>query len=310
MKFAILLFPVLLLTGCGSLRPGAFAPITNGVPEDTTVTQVVKKIHPDGRAAEPLSAFFGLDSALPRGLNWFAGEDFAGKDGMPVVFSHELDFSTLQAGDFKITTESGKVRKPSFVTLAPADDVGELRTVLLVGEYGSIEDQPARVELVGNLLSKDGEVNFKGRSVEVVRLEDGPSIALAQVAPEGEWRIGQRATRGPGGGSGCHPATKQVVRVTWEGGITKPGGKEVDERERLLYKVVVLKPDGTTAEVTPFAIADLKDGDNNHLLCLDVDGVPQSVSFPAGHVTDPREDLNPKTDATVIPKKGDGGAGN
>ena len=40
-------------------------------------------------------------------------------------------------------------------------------------------------------------------------------------------------------------------------------------------------------------------GDNNHELCLDVTGTPQSVYFPAGHLTDPREDLNPETMITI-----------
>ena len=110
-------------------------------------------------------------------------------------------------------------------------------------------------------------------------------------------------TRGPGGGSGCPPETRQAIRVTWEGGITKPGGKEVGDKERLLYKVIVLDGDGTKAEVTPFAIADMGDSDNNHRLCLDVDGAPLSVSFPAGHLTDPREDLNPKTTIAITPKE-------
>ena len=218
---------------------------------------------------------------------------------MPVVFSHELDMSTLQAGDFRVITESGRVGEIHFVTLAPANDLGELRTVLLVGEYGSIDDQPVEVEIVGNLLSIDQEVNFKGKSVGVVRLEKGPSLAFAKVLPMNKWRVGQKATFGPGGGSGAHPDTRQAVLVTWEGGITKPGGGEVDDKERVLYKLIVLKPDGTLDEVTPFAIADLRDGDNNHMLCLDVDGIPQSVSFPAGYVTDPREDLNPDTTIEV-----------
>jgi hypothetical protein len=290
---------LLLVTGCGSLRPGALNDLIDDTPEDTTTTEVVNELHSDGRAAELLSAFFGLDSALPNRLNWFANQKFGDKDGMPVVFSHELDFSTLQAGDFKVTRESGKVGEVSFMTLAPANDLGEFRTVLLVGEYGSIDDQPVEVEIVGNLLSIDQEVNFKGKSVGVVRLEEGPSMVLAQVIPKNEWRVGQRATFGPGGGSGAHPDTKQAIRITWEGGITKPGGGEVDDKERLLYKLIILNPGGVLAEVTPFAIADLKDGDNNHMLCLDVDGIPQSVSFPAGYVTDPREDLNPDTTIEV-----------
>ena len=124
-------------------------------------------------------------------------------------------------------------------------------------------------------------------------------MVFAKVVPKNEWALGKKATKLPGDGSGCPPGTRQAIRITWEGGITKPGGAEIDDEERLLYKVVVLKGDGSTAEVKPFAIADMGDGDNNHLLCLDVDGIPQSVSFPAGHVTDPREDLNPKTTIAV-----------
>ena len=252
-----------------------------------------------------LSAFYGLDSSLPRVLNRFIHREVGGKDGLPVVFSHEVDPGTLQAGDFRITRASGKTGELTCVTLAPANDLGELRTVLLVGEYGSIDDQPVKVEIVGNLLSKDQEVNFRGKSVAVIPLEAGPEMVLAQVVPESEWEVGKEATRLPlGGGSGCPPETKQVVRVTWQGGVTKPGGAEIDDKERLLYKVIVLDGDGTKAEVTPFAIADMGDSDNNHRLCLDVDGAPLSVSFPAGHLTDPREDLNPKTTIAITPKEG------
>ena len=286
-------------------RPPVFADLTNDNQEDTTETSVTNTLHSDGRRAELLSAFYGLDSTLPRALNVFIHKETGGKDGMPVIFSHELDPATMQAGDFKVTKASGEVGELTCVTLAPADDMGEWRTVLLVGEYGSIDDQPVKVEIVGNLLSKDGEVNFRGMSVGVIPLEDGPSMALAQVIPKKEWEVGKKASALPvGGGSGCPPETKQAVRVTWQGGITKPGGAEIDDKERVLYKVTVLKPDGTTTEVTPFAIADMGDSDNNHRLCLDVEGIPQSVTFPAGHVTDPREDLNPETSIKVFTKDG------
>ena len=52
-------------------------------------------------------------------------------------------------------------------------------------------------------------------------------------------------------------------------------------------------------ELVPFAIGDLGDGDNNHELCLDRSGLPQRVDFPAGLLTDPREDLNPDTSITI-----------
>ncbi len=282
-------------------RPLRFDHLTDDTTSDTTVSDVTNTLHPDGREAKLLSAFFGLDNALPNALNQFIHREMGGNDGMPVVFSHELDVDTLQAGDFKVTTESGKLGRMVCVTLAPADDLGEWRTVLLAGEFGNLGNQPVKVEIVGNLLSKNGEVNFRGLSVPVIPLEDGPSMVMAKVIPEVEWEVEKEPTGLPlGGGSGCPPETKQVVRVTWEGGVTKPSGAEIDDVERQLYKVVVLNEDGSTSAVTPFAIADKRDGDNNHRLCLDVEGAPQSVSFPAGHVTDPRRDLNPETFVEVI----------
>ena len=156
------------------------------------------------------------------------------------------------------------------------------------------------MEIVGNLLSMDNSVNFKGASIDVTPLEDGPSLILAKVVPENELETGKAATPLPwGGGSGCPEGTVQVVRVTWAGGVTKPGGDDIDEKERVQYKVTVMQEDSSLVEVTPFAVADLGDGDNNHRLCLDVAGTPQSVYFPEGYMTDPREDLNPETSIVI-----------
>ena len=267
---------------------------------DTTVTNITTNRDSQGQQAMLLSAFYGLDDDLPRAANFVICEGAAGKDGMPVIFSHEIDVSTMQAGDFKITTGSGKTGEIKCVTLAPADDKGEFRTALLVGHYGSIDDQPAKVEVIGNLLSIDNTMNFKGASIDVTALEDGPTLVWAEVVPKNERDIGKVATPLPfGGGSGCPIGTKKVVRVTWSGGVTKPGGDEIDDVERVQYKITVLLEDGSKTEVTPFALADLGDGDNNHELCLDVTGTPQSVYFPAGYLTDPREDVNPETMITI-----------
>jgi hypothetical protein len=215
---------------------------------------------------------------------------------MPVIFTHEIDVTTMQAGDFRVTSASGKVGEILAVTLAPADDKGELRTALLAGSYGSIDDQPVKVEIVGNLLSIDGTLNFKGASIDVTPLEAGPSMVWAEIVPEEDWDLGKEASPlAWGGGSGAPEGTKQVVRVTWNGGVTKPGAQEIDDAERVQYKVTVLLEDGSRIRVTPFALADLGDGDNNHELCLGVTGTPISVYFPAGFMTDPREDLNPET---------------
>ena len=295
----------LVIAGCSKVEQyrllREYKPVlSNASPMDTTVTHVTATRDSRGRHAVLISAFFGLDDALPKVADRGIWPGAGGKDGMPVIFSHEIDYTTMQVGDFRVTTASGKVGEIVAVTLAPADDKGELRTALLAGSYGSIDDQPARVEIVGNLLSIDGTLNFKGASVEVTLLEAGPTMVWAEVVPEDEWDTGKEASPLPwGGGSGAAEGTKQVVRVTWSGGVTKPGGDEVDVVERVQYKVTVLLENGSKIEVTPFALGDLGDGDNNHELCLDVVGTPQSVYFPAGYLRDPRGDLNPETTIAI-----------
>ena len=275
--------------------------LADWTPEDTTVTDVTTTVDPGGREATLLSAFFGLDNRLPLPANLGICKGAAHMDGMPVIFSHELDLESMQAGDFEVRTEAGKVGEITCVTLAPADNPGEWRTVLVVGELGSFEDQPARVRIVGNLLSKGRTVNFIGSEVDVVRLEEGPSLTWAESVPEAEWNLSQPSTRPPwGGGDTCPQGTRQVIRVTWEGGVTLPGGAEVDDTVRRAYSVTVRDAEGGRRDVKPFALGDMGDGDNNHLLCLDVVDPAVSVHFPAGLVTDPNEDLNPETRQTVL----------
>ena len=274
---------------------------------DTTETDITNTRHADGLDAELISAFFGLDNTLPRGAaDRVACEGAGGADGMPVIFSHEIDIKTLDPGDFRVTMASGAIGEVTCLTLEPAYDSGELRTALLAGEFGSSDDQPATVDIVGNILSLDGTVNFKGASVNVTPLESGPTIVFAEIVPESKWQLGGEATRLTwGGGNWCPVGTQQVVRVTWSGGVTKPGGKPADDEERVLYSVSVLGDSEKPTEVTPFDLADLNDGDNNHLLCLDTTDPAVSVSFPAGYLTDPREDLNPATHITITTVKQD-----
>ena len=87
--------------------------------------------------------------------------------------------------------------------------------------------------------------------------------------------------------------------MTWAGGVTKPGGDEIDDVEREAYRVTMRVDGEGETQVVPFAIGDRGDGDNNHELCLDRAGSPTHVEFPAGLVTDPREDLNPYTKIAV-----------
>jgi hypothetical protein len=307
MKPYIILVSLLcfIIAGCRAVERyrliRSYEPVlTNTSSTDTTVTNVTANRDNYGRQVGLISAFYGLDDALPKAADQGIWPDAGGTDGMPIIFSHEIDYETMQPGDFRVTTASGKVGEILAVTLAPADDKGELRTALLAGSYGSIDDQPVKVEIVGNLLSIDGTLNFNGASVDVTPLEEGPTMVWAEIVPEDEWDLGKESSLLPwGGGSGCTEGTKQVVRVTWNGGVTKPGGDEVDDVERDQYKVNVLLEDGSKIQATPFALGDLGDGDNNHELCLDVAGTPQSVYFPAGYMTDPREDLNQETTITI-----------
>ena len=269
---------------------------------DTTQTIVPPSSEVQDSGVMPLSAFFGADNAFPPLANRRICQGAAGADGMPLVFSHQLDISTLQPGDFRITRADGSTGSLVCVTPMPALDEGELRTILLIGEYGSVENQPVKVDIVGNLLSIDGSLNFRNSSSTVIALEQGPTLIYAEVVPENHWDLGKEQSAGlrfGAPGDGCPEATQQVVRVVWTGGITKPGGDEIDDVERLAYKVFVEDNVGELTMIVPFAVADLRDSDNNHELCLDTTAKPVRVEFPAGLMTDPIEDLNPATSIGV-----------
>ena len=243
----------------------------------------------EGKQGQLLSAFFGLDNALPFRANLIC-LGAANKDGMPVVLSDTIDGETLQPQDFKVITSSGAESTPSCVTLRPASDDGELRTVLMVGEFGDAEiDPPAKVLIVDDLFS-DGapgmQVNFRGAEISVIPLEDGPTLVWAGIVPAEVWTKADRS-------SACPANSEQVVRVTWTGGVRLPNGDELSDAERSLYRVTVTHADGSTEEVSPIKLADLNDNDNNHLLCLDTSATAHAVRFPAGHLVDPNRDLNP-----------------
>lgn len=245
------------------------------------------------KAGRILSAFFGLDRSLRIALAARrACEGNPGSDRMPVIFSREVDASTLDPEDFRITTASGRIGDVRCVTLQPADEPGELRTALLIGYLGSASDQPVRVEIVGDIEPLDGAGNFRGMTSPVIPLKAGPTLILAETLPQEAWNVGKP--------DGC-PADGLVtiVRATWVGGITRPGGGEIGAAEARMYRVTLQQADGSIVTAAPMAVADLNDSDNNHELCLGVPGTPQSVFFPAGALTDPNEDLNPDTEIAV-----------
>ena len=62
---------------------------------DTTTTSVSSDRDSQGRPAELLSAFYGLEE-LPNRSGSTICEGAGGRNGMPLIFSHEIDVSTMQ----------------------------------------------------------------------------------------------------------------------------------------------------------------------------------------------------------------------
>ena len=242
----------------------------------------------ESSVARLLSAFFGLDNKLPFRSNRFC-LGASGQDGMPVVFSHTLNTETVNESDFEVETRSGEVYSPICVTLRPADDEGENRTVLLIGEFGNAEtDPPIRVSIVGDLHSDSEDskpLNFKGLYTDLIPLDSGPALILAERVPREVWSKERRGTM-------CPDSSRQVIRVTWTGGVRLPNGNELGEIERSLYRIELEGENDRRLSLQPDYLADLEDRDNNHLLCLDSEFPAISVSFPAGHLVDPNRDLN------------------
>lgn len=277
-----------------ALAAASLAPVASSSAEPQPTVNPAT-LDANGQPARLLSAFFGLNNGLGIGVNRIC-PGASGQDGMPVILSHTVDPDTLQPEDFRVFTRSGAERTPFCLTLGPARDAGELRTVLLIGEFGDADnDPPVKVLVAEDLLSDGmtgGPVNFRGTETDVIPLETGPTLVLAEVVPEDEWSK-------PGRGSNCPAGTQQVVRATWAGGVRLPNGNAAGDAERALYRVTVERPDGSREEITPAVLADLGDRDNNHCLCLGTADPTVSIAFPAGHLVDPNQDLNPDTRVVV-----------
>ena len=244
-----------------------------------------------------LSAFFGLDNALPFAVNLLCF-GAAGDDGMPVILSHRISSDSVRPEQFQITTRSGQLKTPECATLRPAGDPGERRTVLLMGEFGNADtDPPEVVTIVEDLLSDTtSPLNFKGQSVEVTPLCEGPAMVLAESIDRNDWAVDRRGTQCPSEG------VRQIIRVTWNGGVRLANGDEPGDTETGLYSVVMEPEQGASYITHPIAIAELGDNDNHHFLCMDTDDKASAVTFPSGHFIDPNRDLNPDTRVMLYPR--------
>ena len=75
------------------------------------------------REARLLTAFFGRDSDLPLSA-LILYRKALNKDGMPLVFSQEVDPSTLEVTDFEVTTRWYNIDAPSAVTFTEQIEAG------------------------------------------------------------------------------------------------------------------------------------------------------------------------------------------
>jgi hypothetical protein len=247
------------------------------------------------RKAKLLSAFFGLDDAMPlktMGI-WSKAP---GKDGMPLVFSHEIDPTTLNPNVFQITTQKGNKLNVAFATFKPAIEEFELRTILLIGEFGnSPDDEPIEVEVIGDLKTRDGQ-NLKGQKIKVTPLEDGPFISYAEYFSfEKDYPYREK-----GAGCDCQKNENEIViRIVWAGGVRATNGNELGEKELVSFTITLIQ-NSDTIKVHPFHIADIDDNDNNIDLCIKEKGIPILVEIEENIAIDPRGDKNPYTKMKVF----------
>ena len=237
----------------------------------------------DDDSASILEVYYGLDS-LPPAASVLCGFNVAGMDGAPVTFSVQLNEASVDPEDFVVETATGEQVTPDCATLQPAVEPLELRTVLLVGTFGTPDAQLRAVEVVGTLDDLDGNQISGIRSDDVTPLEAGPGLVLAA----------RYLPTNPGIDDECPDDTEQVVQLVWGGGVTGPLNARLGEDQRL--GVSVQLEDGNSAQ--PIALAD-DDPDNYVYACLDVASPAVEVSVDAGLFHDPGDDANPATSATV-----------
>jgi hypothetical protein len=242
-----------------------------------------------GGGARIVSAFFGLDDALPLQANLLCPGG-GGEDGMPIVLSRRVALEgtnpRLSASSFRVTRADGRVGTVRCATLAPAVEAPERHTVLLIGDLGAHPgNPPARVEIVGSVPLEGGGDALGAVTTRIVPLPDGPSLVLAERFDP---------TTLPRGGAGDCPdaARAGVVRVAWNGGVTPAGGGEVGETQRRAITVTLRDVGGVERRESLAALGDTNDNDNYLELCLATTDRAVRVEVSAGVFVDPNNDAN------------------
>lgn len=222
-------------------------------------------------------------------------------DGMPLVFSVEIEQSTLDPGDVRVVLSDGREVTPICATTGPASEENEDRTVLVAGDFGQASGVvPVSVEIAGDLLGEapgGGTVQLKGLKVSVTPFDAGPSILIAEMIRSDELELEKTSQRM---GESCPaPATRQAIRLIWSGGVTN-NNRELNLPQLRFYEVQIVGADGKTEWIKPDAMGDLNDWDNNQDLCVDRDGTPKAVRVAADTVSDPAGHWNEEQEIVVI----------
>ncbi len=239
---------------------------------------------PDPARAKILSAYHGLDALPAMASNLCPMIPITGEDGMPVVFSVQVDAATVTPSGFVVETTDGQQVTPVCATLAPALEPLERRTVLLAGPFGTAAMPPRSITVLDSVFDVNGDPLEGLTTDQITALAAGPRLTLAE----------RFEPQTPGLAGECPDGTLQVVQLTFQGGVTGPLNAPLGEAQRL--GVVVTLDDGTS--VNPIALAD-DDPDNHVLACLDVESVAQSVTVESGLFYDPGNDGNPETTADI-----------
>ena len=258
-------------------------------PVSTAVsTAVSTTVSTSDSSPRMLSAYVGaIDS---RGAYMRAGcvPPAGGGVGMPVVFDVEIE-GTPEPGDFLVDyfDRLGRTRRvhPDCVSLAPADEEYEDRTVLVVGDFGdgSAITRVAVTEAgpgeAAHLVSESGEL-LDGLFVEGADISNigvTEELVYAEVLPLEELGV-DCADVVLGAGQ-----VLVAVQTTWNGGVTGVDGTPIDEDMWPEDYSVVFADDPTP--VIPDVLDDRNDVDNNHVLCFarDADaGAPLTVTGAPG----------------------------
>ena len=243
--------------------------------------------------ARILSIYHGLADIPP-----FATQIFCelpptrNQDGMPVVFSVQVDSETIIPNAFAVGLSSGETVTPLCATLRPAVESLEQRTVLLIGAFSPDDSVPISVEIVEQLEDVNGLSLLGLKSENVTSLTAGPSLVLAErFKPSNSGLQGE-----------CPEKTEQAVFMTWDGGVTGPKGADLAEEQRTA--VSVLLQDGTSVNPLSLADDDPPPGptDNHIIACIAEKSPALSVNVSAGYFHDPGDDANPETRIDVAPK--------